>query len=146
MLGFRKDRRRQRIGWSCRTRFRKISFTQPAHIFPESLAMGHDNANKVFPVFYSIPFHRPEDLCQVNWVATVWTVMQRFGNISAAFEQELHGDRIHGLNNVLTLSPDVHQAYDQLMLCLLFKDAVGVFLRSCHIFLQVFNFDSRLVS
>jgi hypothetical protein len=64
--------------------------------------------------------------------------MQRFGNVSAAFGQELHGTKIHGLNNVLTLDPNVHHAFDRLKLCLEFKDFVRILL-SYYVFLQVLN-------
>ena len=70
--------------------------------------------------------------------------MERLGNVSV--REELQGTKIHGLNNVLTLDLTVHRAFDNLELCLEFQEMVGVFLPSYYIFLQVFNFDSRLVS
>jgi hypothetical protein len=52
--------------------------------------------------------------------------MQRLGNIS--FEQELNGNKIHSLSNVLTLGADVHAAFDRLKIFLDPIDGVRVIL------------------
>ena len=47
-----------------------------------------------------------------HYAAGVWAVLDRFG-YKMAFE-ELNGSGIHRLENVLTLTPDVHISFDTL--------------------------------
>ncbi|KAF9512787.1 hypothetical protein BS47DRAFT_1345048, partial [Hydnum rufescens UP504] len=57
--------------------------THVAHIFPQTLGTGH------------------EKIAKKEWVVTVWTVMERFGNISPAFQRDLHGPKIHALDELI---------------------------------------------
>ncbi|KIM35294.1 hypothetical protein M413DRAFT_32599 [Hebeloma cylindrosporum] len=47
-----------------------------------------------------------------NYEGTMWAVMERFGYDT--LPEELNGSKIHRLENVMTLSSDVHQYFDQL--------------------------------
>jgi hypothetical protein len=54
--------------------------------------------------------------------------MERLGNVSAIFNENLHGAKIHDLTNVLTLQLDVHEAFDSLLIYLDFIGSVSVFI------------------
>ncbi len=59
-----------------------------------------------------------------KWVATVWTVMEWFSNVSAAFNQDA---KIPSLTNVFTLEMGIHKVFDDLEIYLNFVGPVGVF-------------------
>jgi len=91
--------------------------TQCAHIFPESTnanISGNEQANKVcFHLTYKSFYLSPG---QLHYAASVWAVLDRFG-YKKPFH-ELNGDKIHRLENVFTLSYDVHILFDALQLWL----------------------------
>ncbi|KDQ54118.1 hypothetical protein JAAARDRAFT_38731 [Jaapia argillacea MUCL 33604] len=76
-----------------------VSPTQAAHIFPDSTNQGISGENE-----------------GGSEASTVWTVMERFGQVNG--EEELNGPNIHRLENVMTLNPEVHFYFDLLMLWL----------------------------
>ncbi|EPQ51994.1 hypothetical protein GLOTRDRAFT_140473 [Gloeophyllum trabeum ATCC 11539] len=70
--------------------------TQCAHIFPES-------TNRDF-----------SDNEKLEYASRVWAVLERFGYPS--IKDQLLGDRIHLLDNVLTLDPTMHSEFDALQI------------------------------
>ncbi|KAF8327705.1 uncharacterized protein EI90DRAFT_3066603 [Cantharellus anzutake] len=72
--------------------------TEAALIFPSSINRNIAGGN--------------EGAAKNDWAASVWAVMEHFGNVRVL--DELNGDNIHRLENVLTLSHDIHSAFDQL--------------------------------
>ena len=73
--------------------------------------------------------------------------MKRFCRIAADYGIDLEGSKIHGLNNVLTLSSDLHEAFDNLYFCLEAIDIVCLFFFFFnYMFIQVFNIGFQLVS
>ncbi|TFY66796.1 hypothetical protein EVG20_g4297 [Dentipellis fragilis] len=68
--------------------------TECCHIFPESLG------------FF--------DCQKEKYVAPVWTVMDMFGY--GSIQEELTSNHIHRLENILTLSQDLHSVFDMLLL------------------------------
>ena len=52
-------------------------------------------------------------------------MLERFGQISPV--DELNGDKIHRLENVLTLDPSIHDWFDKLKIWLERKSDVGAF-------------------
>jgi hypothetical protein len=51
---------------------------------------------------------------QHDYAAGVWAVMNRFGQV--LITEELNGNDIHRLENVITMASDKHLAFDQLKL------------------------------
>ncbi|KAF5311136.1 hypothetical protein D9619_008051 [Psilocybe cf. subviscida] len=54
------------------------------------------------------PFTDPN---KSSWATSVWTVMSRFGY---SLPEDLHGGKVHRLENVLTLSQDIHAYFNSL--------------------------------
>ncbi|KAK0465393.1 uncharacterized protein EV420DRAFT_1637530 [Desarmillaria tabescens] len=72
--------------------------TQCAHIFPESMSVGIDN-----------PIKR-------DCAANAWTIIEHFGFTNVL--EELQGEKIHRLENILTLEYDLRDHFDDLTLWL----------------------------
>jgi hypothetical protein len=51
-----------------------------------------------------------------NYAAAVADVLNRFGNVE--FKDKLNGEKIHRLENVMTLSTKIHTFFDELNLWL----------------------------
>ena len=51
---------------------------------------------------------------QHNYAATAWAVMMRMGGVLG--HDELNGEKIHRLENVMTMRTDLHSLFDGLML------------------------------
>jgi hypothetical protein len=51
-------------------------------------------------------------VCSVTMQPGVWAVMERFGQVNGFLE--LNGPDIHHLENVMTMTPDVHASFDAL--------------------------------
>ncbi|KAH9913261.1 uncharacterized protein B0H18DRAFT_1050071 [Fomitopsis serialis] len=79
-----------------------VTFTQAAHIFPESTNIGISGIN--------------QNGARHEYAATVWTVMARFGD-TFVFD-ELNGPNVHRLENVMTLRGDEHTHFEMLNLWL----------------------------
>ena len=47
-----------------------------------------------------------------DYAASMWAVMQRFGYQS--LPDDLNGSKVHRLENVMTMAPDVHHRFDEL--------------------------------
>ena len=47
-------------------------------------------------------------------MSTVWTVLERFGY--TGLQEELEGNKIHRLDNIMTLSTDLHLLMDKMSL------------------------------
>ncbi|RPD56816.1 hypothetical protein L227DRAFT_595003 [Lentinus tigrinus ALCF2SS1-6] len=71
--------------------------TECVHIFPESLG-----------------FLEGQDPEKKNFIATAYTMLNRFGYTD--IQPELAGTKIHRLENVLTLATGMHEEFDQLNL------------------------------
>ncbi|KAH7905907.1 hypothetical protein BJ138DRAFT_1017041 [Hygrophoropsis aurantiaca] len=78
------------------------TITEAAYIFPEPSNTGISTTDENDP--------------ELNYAASVWAVMARFGN-NLAFD-DLNGSTIHRLENVMTLSIDIHRYFDNLQLWL----------------------------
>ncbi|KAL6302408.1 hypothetical protein BKA93DRAFT_736934 [Sparassis latifolia] len=81
------------------------------------------------------------------YAASAWAVLDRFGKVNVV-DNELNGQGIHRLPNVLTMSVDVHIYFDTLQICVL--TALGVDLNNPVIQLTTTNAslplpDSRLL-
>ncbi|KIM71457.1 hypothetical protein PILCRDRAFT_93850 [Piloderma croceum F 1598] len=74
----------------------QLAATNAAHIFPEST-----NTNLTSDVM-------------LEYVASVWAVMDRFGH--SAFKDELNGVQIHRLSNIMTMDYFYHMHFDKLNL------------------------------
>ncbi|KAI0034999.1 hypothetical protein K488DRAFT_44190, partial [Vararia minispora EC-137] len=72
--------------------------THCAHIFPESVNQNSKNEDK----------H--------DYAGHVWTIIQRFG--CGELRDELAGDKMHSLKNIMTLESNIHDAFDSLELWL----------------------------
>ncbi|KDQ61386.1 hypothetical protein JAAARDRAFT_190164 [Jaapia argillacea MUCL 33604] len=75
-----------------------VSATQAAYIFPDLTNRGITGDNEGAP--------------KNQHSSTVWTVMERFGQVYG--EEELDGSNIHRLENVMTLNPDLYEFFDTL--------------------------------
>ena len=53
---------------------------------------------------------------QLNYAASAWAVMMRMGGVLGY--DELNGEKIHRLENVMTLRTDLHGMFDTLLLWL----------------------------
>ena len=62
-------------------------------------------------------------MIQTAFAATAFAVLARFGQIDAI--EELNGDNMHRLENVLTLNSDAHTLFDTLKLWLERNPAVS---------------------
>ncbi|TFK56318.1 hypothetical protein OE88DRAFT_1658 [Heliocybe sulcata] len=79
------------------------TYTKCAHIFPESTNTNLDDSKKS------------------EYAASVWTVLEAFGH--GSIKEALNRKNIHHLDNILTVDPTVHIAFDQLWL---WFEATGV--------------------
>jgi hypothetical protein len=62
-------------------------------------------------------------MIQTAYAATAFAVLARFGQIDAL--EELNGDNMHRLENVLTLNSDTHTLFDTLKIWLERSPAVS---------------------
>jgi len=53
---------------------------------------------------------------QQTFAVTAWTIMERFGGVKV--KDELNGNRIHRLENIITMNSDIHTHFDDLLIWL----------------------------
>ncbi|KZP08073.1 hypothetical protein FIBSPDRAFT_840587 [Athelia psychrophila] len=74
--------------------------TNACHIFPPSTNTGLDPEKEGHP--------------KTHYAANVWSIVNNFGGIR--LEDELNGDQIHRLSNIMTMSQSTHSMFDTLRL------------------------------
>jgi hypothetical protein len=84
--------------------------TNCAHILGRSTNEGINSSKKVKNPTDPVP--KDPIFPQPKYTAGAWAIIQRFGNISVI--DELNGDSINRLENIITMAADVHGLFDTL--------------------------------
>ncbi|OBZ66341.1 hypothetical protein A0H81_13681 [Grifola frondosa] len=82
---------------------------------PDGMTVGSTNACHIFPELTNLGISgNNAGGGKHEYAATVWTIMERFGGIRV--REELDGVKVHSLENIITMTPYLHERFDALEL------------------------------